>query len=461
MLVGITPLGVRNLDELEWKKKNSITAGYTHFDKRIGLNSAWNYIKNPLKVAQHGFYPFIYYEKNFNKVSKKYNVVKKNPKMRPICYSSHIDRCIYQYYGYLLNRKYNEYTLINDIDESVLAYRSNKPKGNNNNIYFAKKAFDFIKQENCNIMVGDFKNFFNNLDHKFLKRMLCKVLKVKSLSDDWYAVFKNITKYSTWDLLSLLEINGFKDNYKDIKKFNRQELAVSKKQFKELKGKNIKIHNKCGIPQGSAISAVLSNVYMIEFDEMMEEYISELNGLYLRYSDDFIIITPQNKVTEFKDVINNIHQFVGKTKGLKLQHNKTQVYSYYNSTIINKNNEYNIDLENGKNQIDYLGFVFDGKAVTLRDATISKYYTRMYKKLRPIIKANGISKHGNKISYENLYKTYTQKGRNIIHDPRKPYAKGNFLTYVYKAEKIFGKEEAITRSTKRHLLKIRRRRQKL
>lgn len=450
------------MDILEWKKKNELPVGYTHFDKKIGLKSTWNYVTDPKKVSQHSFYPFIHYDQEFYKFSKKDGKNQVTCKKRPICYSAHIDRCIYKYYGFLLNEKYNEYALNNGIDDCVIAYRTNRAKNDNNNIYFAKKAFDFIKKGDCSIMVGDFTSFFDTLEHIYLKKMLRKVLNVSSLPDDWYTVFKNVTKYSIWKLVELLKLNNLKDTYRDKKEFNSKELALKKEDFKKLKGKYIKTNRKkLGIPQGSAISGVLSNVHMIEFDQRISDIISS-DGIYMRYSDDFIIIVPKNEKNEFKKIKEYVHNVVNQIDGLTLQSNKTQIFSFENSSIVNCTNQYQEEGENGNDYIDYLGFVFDGKMVTLRDKTISKYYTRMYKKLKYIIKCNGVSKYGNKISYKNLYIRYTQKGINVKNKSNNSKSKGNFLTYVKRAERIFGEEnEGITLSTKRHMLKIRRKRDKL
>lgn len=504
---------------LEWKKQNSRAAGYAHFDEKFGLNSAWDYITNPSQVARHSFFPFIAYEQAFYKVSKKDGKVVVNDKIRPICYSAHIDRCIYQYYGYLLNEKYNEYVDREGICESVVAYRTNLHK---NNIHFAKESFDFIKKGECNVIVGDFKGFFDNLDHKYLKSMLCEVLGVEILSNDWYAVYKNITRYSTWDLIDILKINGlitdddikakenaheealkgrtrkardlithFDDKIKELNgfeitdpKIRSKKSALTKEQFKQHKKTYLKIHKyPFGIPQGSSISAVLSNVYMIDFDKKISRFIKKFNGMYLRYSDDFIIILPKDSAVTYTEVLTYLHGVVVETDKLTLEAKKTQIYSYENNEITNITET----IDKHKPYIDYLGFIFDGKQVTLRPKTVSKYYYRMYKKLNHIVKSQGITKKGNKISYTELYKTYTQKGRSgeydktklpnkvIVKDSNNPYKSGNFFSYVHKADEIFNPEyvgkskvenpinpkEPITQSTQRHMLKIRRIRNKI
>ncbi|MBD5807125.1 hypothetical protein [Limosilactobacillus walteri] len=56
---------------------------------------------------------------------------------------------------------------------------------------------------------------------------------------------------------------------------------------------NLSPKNRIGIPQGTAVSAVLANIYMIQFDYLLADTISKYNGIYRRYSDDFIIVIPQ------------------------------------------------------------------------------------------------------------------------------------------------------------------------
>lgn len=474
-----------------WKNKNLTQATYAHFDRRVKLNEnkvihddVWSYIQNKDNIATHGFYPFIYHEKVVYKYSKANGVTSKT---RPICYSGHLDRCIYKYYGHLLNEKYNEYAIKNNINDTAVAYRNNLKK---NNIHYAKQAFDFIQQGECDIIIGDFTSFFSNLDHKYLKQMLCKVLDVTSLSPDWYAIYKNITRYSTWDLLSILKINGLlNDNElelinqpksmlltKKIKQLNKKEILLSKKQFRQYSKTCIKPNKSgVGIPQGSTISAVLSNVYLIEFDKKIHDYVTNLKGLYLRYSDDFIVIMPKNKDVSFKKCLGFINDCISDTKKLSIQEEKNKMYHYdgINTVTSIKSAKEGSTLD----AVDYLGFVFDGKTITLRPKTITKYYYRMYRKLNFIIDCKGITKYGTSISYKNLYRVYTQKGRNgqyikkylpqkVLTKTKNKYENGNFFTYVYTADRIFKSGDnsdkvAITQSTKKHMLKIRRKRQLL
>lgn len=479
-----------NINDVKWRNKPYSVAYYTHFDSRIKLDEnnllsddVWNYINDKDKVARHGFYPFIYSEQVMNKYSKVSGI---KSKVRPICYSAHLDRCIHKYYSYLLNQKYNDYVKEHNIHFNSVAYRDNLHK---NNIHFAKQAFDFIRQGECDIFIGDFTSFFDNLDHKYLKQMLCKVLNVKSLPDDWYAVYKNITKYSTFDIIDILKINDMlsEDELKSIENSNtnivhkkaielnkNNRFALTKEQFKSNKD-FIKPNKKSyGVPQGSSISAILSNIYMIEFDEKIQSYASNLNGLYMRYSDDFIIVIPKNDKVSFNSVRADLGQFIASTKGLSIHKDKRRTYHYKDGVVLDLDKE-----NNPTTSIDYLGFVFDGVGVTIRPKTISKYYTRMYRKLNTIVGNHGETKNGNRISYKNLYIVYTQKGRNGYNTEEikkdlygyDKFKNGNFFTYVHKADKIFNSDydpndensyhDPIKKCTARHMLKIRRKRQQI
>jgi Reverse transcriptase (RNA-dependent DNA polymerase). len=70
----------------------------------------------------------------------------------------------------------------------------------------------------------------------------------------------------------------------------------------------IEKESKKGIPQGTSISAVLANVYMIDFDKKVCALLKNLGGMYRRYSDDFIIVIPKEKVNrlEFSNIFKKL-----------------------------------------------------------------------------------------------------------------------------------------------------------
>ena len=255
------------------------------------------------KIVTHSFYPFIHFEKKNSRYGKK------GPKKpRELYYCSHLDRCVYQRYAFLLNYQYNIWACENNIDDVAIAYRDSLGK---NNIDFAKDAFDAIRSfPQCFILVGDFTNFFDNLEHQYLKKMMCEVLGVERLPQDYFSVFKNITRFSSWDWKDIVKAAGENIAERGVrKKINSKETVLTKEQFQKNKKDIKKNISGVGVPQGSPISAVLSNIYMIKFDKDIKRYVTSKGGIYMRYSDDFIIVLPYERDAEIA-VFYKLHFFL-------------------------------------------------------------------------------------------------------------------------------------------------------
>lgn len=409
---------------------------YAHFDCRTNIQKSKKYITDPNWVAHHGFYPFIHYEKDCTKYGKNGKMEKK----RDICYASHIDRCILQYYCHVLNESYNLMLLENGILNVPIAYRTDLKM---NNIHFAKQAFDFIKSNpDCYVLIGDFTGFFDNLDHIYLKQQWCKLLKVDLLPPDHYNIFKNITKYSTWELNDILALNSLPTTRFGRKKLDTQRTVLTKDQFKRYRSHIHKNNNNFGIPQGSPISALLANIYMTDADCKINSIVSNHSGKYMRYSDDFIIILPIDEADSYS-VIHSILQTIQSIPRLELEPQKTQIYKAELPQICNVGKLFLQNADLSKATINFLGFTFDGQKVNIRNKTISKYYYRMYRKAR------SVAKHPSMKNKKCLYEKYSRKGAKPSGNHR-----GNFITYVHRSEYIFNDHEEIRRPIKRHMDKI-------
>ena len=411
---------------------------YAHFDCRTDMQKAAKYVTDPEWVSRHGFYPFIHYKKDCSKYSSK----GKNDKKRDICYAAHIDRCILQYYCYLMNEVYNNRIREYQIEDVSVAYRSDLGL---NNIHLAKQAFDFIKKnKHCFVMIGDFTSFFDKLDHVYLKRQLCRLLKVDQLTPDYYAIFKNITRYSVWELDDLLELNNIPKTGSGRKKLNSKRTVVTTSQFHKYRSHIHKHTDTFGIPQGSPISALLANVYMMDVDKKIKLIVSQCNGKVMRYSDDFIIVLPVSELTA-KSVIDSINKIIRDTPGLELEPKKTQIYRVDLPAIENVGERFLEQADQSKNIINFIGFSFNGEKITLRGKTVSKYYYRMYRK------AHKIARNPEHKGKKYLYEKYSEKG--AVTSAEK---KGNFFTYVHRSENVFGETEEIKKPVKNHMAKIRR-----
>ena len=194
-----------------------------------------------------------------------------------------------------------------------------------------------------------------------------------------------------------------------------------------------------GIPQGSPISAVLANIYMLDADALIYQAVMKCKGFYMRYSDDFIVVLPgKNQIDTFKSIIDIINAI----PGLKLENRKTQFFQVDTSTVINIGKSFSIDADDSQKKINFLGFSFDGKNIFVRAKTVSKYYYRMNHKAKVIAKNRELK------GADKLYQRYSERGA---------FGKrGNFFTYINNAEREFGKDEKIRYDVMNHMSKIRR-----
>lgn len=409
---------------------------YPHFDKKINFSQAKSYVTDSNRISQHSFFPLIHYQKKLSKYSDGYidergfsDIHRQHikPKYRNIMYASHIDSYIYKYYGDSLNEKYNQYAKDHGIDVCSVAYRNNK-KGQCN-IQFACEVFEFIyEQESCYIRVGDFEKFFDRLDHVYLKMMVEKLLNVKALPLDWYKVFKSVTKYA---YVEKDDIVSFYDRRNERYFSNTRQFRQFRKQHPEAFKRN---HKDYGIPQGTAISGVLANVYMMEVDQAICELVSQYGGIYRRYSDDTIIIVPKERISasEWKNLECKIKEIIS-TANVTEQEEKTHKLIYQDKQIIGEERDRNV-----KN-LDYLGFTFNGENVLIRQKCIYKFER----------KASEAFFHALMVKKQQNLKYLPYKSMLLRYCLKKPYKmrkgkrkrQSNFLSYVRRTETVYGRSE--------------------
>lgn len=404
--------------------------GYLHFDTPISLENATKLVSSPQLISTHSFYPFISCTLSTPKLKKNENgELTREFKNRTISYAAHKDSHIFSYYAYILGEKYenlitNKY---DNINQSVLAFR----KLGRNNIDFAKQAFSYIKKiKNCSVIALDISDFFGNLNHKILKKKWCEVLGVSTLPADHFAVFKAITQYTIIPKDFLFK--EFKISPHTSRSNNRKRICTPN-EFRNLRRKyklslpfqneNLFISNKeKGVPQGSPISALLSNVYMIDFDVFLNDEIKKIDGLYLRYCDDILCIIPTSEVDNIKELIN---QEIEKLK-LQINNNKTEIINF----IYDANKKKILN----ERKLQYLGFILKDESITIRPAAFTKYSKKMK---RGVNLAKQTQRKYNSIRARKCIpnkKLYTKK----LYSAYSHFGKRNFVSYGKRAAVIMG-----------------------
>lgn len=347
---------------------------YPHFDKYLPEDKILNIVTNPDKVATNPFFPFVLYNKKLGKFGR-------DIKVRPIRYACRKDSYIYSYYRHLLAKKYEERLDQLGIGEHPIAYRKVvAEKGSNSgkcNIHFAKESFLKIKEMgNCYAIALDISSYFESLDHKRLYNIWCDLIGKDELPSDHEAVFKNITKYSVVDLDRAYQRLGYigEVNVRGRKKIgftlNPKKIPMqlcSPKEFREKicgKGqgyeKLIEVNeNDYGIPQGSPISDLLANIYLLDFDCKVSSMMKEVGGYYRRYSDDILVVCPKD-CGDIKKIISDIKSLIVESgDNLIIKDSKTNITEF---NVDGDDTTYTtLEPKGTEKPFEYLGFAFDGK----------------------------------------------------------------------------------------------------
>ncbi len=394
---------------------------YKHFDYPVNTNFAKKVMQSEF-VARHPFSPLIRYTKETPKYkfcdekNKRISTVKK----RPIMYASHRDACILSYYSKILTLHLDQYYLQTGLSDNVIAYRS-----------LGKANYDFasevLKFANLNspvtILAFDVTGFFDNLDHVFLKKRLKNILETTELEDHWYKIFRYITKYCYVEKQELEMKSTFLHR---LRKKGTTPIA----SIVELKTAGVKFYKNSssgkGIPQGTPISATLSNVYMMEFDTSMKEYCDDIGAMFRRYSDDILIVCKPEFANE---VESKVQKFI-KHECLEISAEKTERTEF----------DLGFDSVPSKRVAQYLGFSLDVSGATIRQSSLS----RQWRKMRHAIKRTR-KKAEIEIAAGRADKVWTKQLRRRFT----ALQFRNFSSYARRSANSFGKNDKILKQIRR------------
>lgn len=349
------------------------------------------------------------------KREKRYKPLEKKTvfKNRDIMYASHRDACVLAFYASQLTARLDERYEAAGLGQSVIAYRSL----GKSNYDFTGVALDFaLSHSPCSVMCFDVTGFFDNLDHKLLKHRLTEAMGKPKLSDDWYSVFRAVTKFNH------IALDGIKTNAAFADRFGKgapNQIAT----MAEIKAAGIKpVSNPAsfGIPQGTPISAVLANLYMWPVDLAMKAACDSVGGLYQRYSDDILIICPSSEEAALEVL-------------LKAEVGKLQL------TIKDEKTEKAVFDPLSPSTFQYLGFNVSPRGAVIRPGSLGRQWRKARRSLRKTIEVGHRA-----ISEGRASKVYTRKLRRRFS----PVGLRNFSSYARRAAKSL-KSKAIVRQVRR------------
>lgn len=183
------------------------------------------------------------------------------------------------------------------------------------------------------------------------------------------------------------------------------------------------------------MSAMLSNIYLADFDKAIFEKSQREDFVYRRYCDDLLVICKPDQVNELK---NYLMDLINKEYKLTIQDRKSVVIDFKPSTsgkIKSYRRDYN---EKSKvfdsfptndmyfKNLQYLGFEFNGQNIYLRPASLSRYFRKMKARIvKSVSMAYSKNSKSDTIFKQQIYSRYSHLGKR------------NFLTYANNASKKY------------------------
>lgn len=372
-------------------------------------------------------------------------------KKRPIKLAAHADAAIYAHYGRILAGYYEAELTARGLGNSVIAFRkTGGPR--KNNIHFADEVFTFIENHRPCVAIGlDIEKFFDRLDHDYLKQRWSQTLGVQRLPPDHFNVFRSLTDFAWVDRDRAYRACGISPHNPKPKKVWRSRICTPAQFRTQVRdggliwGNPERLHAR-GIPQGAPISALLSNIYMLEFDTALHEAVSSYGGLYVRYCDDIAIVVPPANRAELEALATQQIEALA----LTINPTKTTRAEFPVGSAVSA-----VD---GK-KIQFLGFDFDGTRRLIRASSLTRYYGKMR---QGVSLARQTWKKGNRLEAQQgkaltglktrqLYLRYSYLIRRRFHS--KPHGHDrqgeNFITYAHRAADILSAPE-IRRQVRNH-----------
>ena len=278
----------------------------------------------------------------------------------------------------IINHLVAKYILVKTFEnkyiDSMVATRKNK--GTLYGVKLLKKYLNEMKRKNDNFyfLKLDISKYFYSIDHNILKQILKKKIKDK----DALNILFSIIDYTNKDYINeeIIKLKEKRINYLKSTNLNNKDKLI--KEVEEIplykKGK--------GVGLGSQTSQSIGLIYLYEINHYIKEKLHI--GYVINYVDDFVIIHHDKQYLKY--CLSKIKDKLEKEYKLKLNPKK-------------------IRIDNIKNGIDFLGYVFyikNGKVIMKLRKRNKTNFKKKVKKIKLLKKYNYIDE----IEFKNQISSY-------------------------------------------------------
>lgn len=198
--------------------------------------------------------------------------------------------------------------------------------------------------------------------------------------------------------------------------------------------------NPFGIPQGTPISDLIANIYMMRFDESIKSIAETRGGRAFRYSDDILLLVKAEDAKEAESIEEEVRKSITSFGSqLIIKESKSSIHYF---RVCDEKSDFLHIKGAGRNGLEYLGFRFDGSNVYLRDLTLSNLKRKMtyagrirarkHKKRFADQDLNALLKSFN---YDHFFQTFM---RVEEFDSTSSVRNWTFWTYARRAVEAFG-----------------------